>query len=181
MASQVSGDLFARTAPYGTSDGATFSSDRRYRYRLWRWAMGSPEHRVVFVGLNPSKADEVDNDTTISKCVEFARRWGFGAIDMVNLFALVSTDPSGLLTAADPIGPGNDEVLADAFDNAHRIVWAWGSHNRAVNALVQKRISGSPWLNIRKRCEVGTLGHTQDGSPRHPSRLAYATRFEVSR
>jgi hypothetical protein len=75
------------------SAGATFSKDRRYRYRLWR-SWGDPELRCVFVGLNPSTADESNDDPTIRKCVGFAKLWGFGAVDVVNLFAFRSTDPA---------------------------------------------------------------------------------------
>jgi hypothetical protein len=177
-------DLIHKLAPFGSDDGATFGTDRRHRYHLWRsWA--SREHRCVFVMLNPSKADEQDGDLTVTKCATFARSWGFGALDVVNLFALVSTDPTALERAAyaDAVGPENDATIVNVVANAHRIVWAWGSHTRRVNELVATRRrelltllgTGLP----RPHPENGTLGKTQDGSPRHPSRLAYATRFEA--
>ena len=173
------GDLFARVAPYEVGgSGATFSPDRRYRYRLWR-GWGNPEHRVCWVMLNPSMADEGDDDPTIRKCTGFSRKWGFGALDVVNLFALVSTDPMGLLTAADPVGPENDEAIRDAFHGAHRVVLAWGSHNAKVMRLVATRRSSIPTLIAAMCHDVGHLGLTQDGAPRHPSRIAYATRFEL--
>jgi hypothetical protein len=162
--------------PFGFDDGATFSPDRRYRYRLWR-AWGDREHRCAFVMLNPSKADETRDDMTVIKCCEFARRWRFGALDIVNLFAHVSTDPTALLTAVDPIGPENGQAIEEVVHYAHRVVLAWGSHNAKINEMVRRRTEW--WHRSEWPREVGTLGRTQNGSPRHPSRLAYATPFQV--
>jgi hypothetical protein len=176
--SSCASDVGTLLLPFGFDDGATFSADRRYRYRLWR-SWGSREHRCVFVGVNPSKADETNNDHTITKCIMFAKRWGFGAIDMVNLFAFVSTDVTALLRVDDPVGPDNDAMLEAAFKDAHRIVCCWGKHNARVASLVRARLSSSAWMNTdRPGCEVGTLGWNQDGSPCHPLMLPYARRFE---
>ena len=52
--------------------GATFSADRRYRYRLWRhWSCGPV---LLVIGLNPSTADETRNDATIRRCIGYAKR-----------------------------------------------------------------------------------------------------------
>ena len=80
---------------------AVFSEDRRYRYLLERRVGDSPK-RVLFIMLNPSKADEKYNDPTIRRCIGFAREWGFGLLHVVNLLALMSTDPRALLKADDP-------------------------------------------------------------------------------
>jgi hypothetical protein len=166
-----------------SDSGATFSVCRTYRYRLWRsWDGG--ERRCVFVGLNPSTADESRDDPTIRKCIGFAHRWGFDAVEVVNLFAYAgegSTDPRSLLDASDPVGPENDAMLAAAFAGACRIVWAWGRHDPRVRALVRERVATIPCLGPRGRGVTGCLGRSQDGSPRHPLRIAYATRFEPHR
>jgi hypothetical protein len=162
------------------SSGAAFSACRTYRYRLWRsWA--ARESRCVFVGLNPSTADESRDDATIRKCVGFAKRWGFGAVEVVNLFAYAgaqSTNPRSLLGLSDPVGPDNDAALRTALRRADRIVWAWGRHDSRVRRLVEARVASLPWLTKRMPCEAGCLGRLPDGSPRHPLRIAYATRFE---
>ena len=96
----------------GALGTAVFSPDKKYRYVLTR---GNPRmRRAVWVMLNPSQADQHKNDHTITKCVEFSRRWGFPGIFVVNLYALVSTDPSVLLTSPDPIGLMNDAWLRRA-------------------------------------------------------------------
>jgi hypothetical protein len=93
---------------------AISSPCRTYRYSLFRvWNPKFPS--VMFVGLNPSTADEQEDDPTVRRCVGFARKWNFGGLILVNLFAYRSTDPAGLLEAEDPVGPGNDKhILASA-------------------------------------------------------------------
>jgi hypothetical protein len=93
---------------------ATFDTTRRYRYRLIHDWTGSPE-RVAFIMLNPSTADERTLDPTIRRCIGFAKAWGFGGIDVVNLFAWRTTDPAALARVADPIGPRNDGMIAAAL------------------------------------------------------------------
>lgn len=167
---------------FGETSGAAFSTDRRYRYRLWR-VWGDPSRRVVFVGINPSDADEHDNDQTISKGIGFGQRWGFGALDMINPFALVSTDQRGLIDVDDPIGPENDQYVATVLARASRVVWAWGGgKTAAVTRLLQARLASPAWAELVRSatCEHGCLGRTNDGQPRHPLMLPYATAFEVS-
>lgn len=82
---------------------ALLSEDRKYRYILSRtWDEAKPA--VLFIGLNPSTADEKSDDSTIRKCINYAKCWGYGKILMANLFAFRSTDPSILIHAADPVG-----------------------------------------------------------------------------
>jgi len=51
---------------------AILSEDRKYRYVLSRiWDESKP--MVVIVGLNPSTADEKDDDSTIKKCINLQR------------------------------------------------------------------------------------------------------------
>jgi hypothetical protein len=163
--------------------GAILSVDRRYRYRLWRqWGDGN--NRVCFVGINPSTADEKDDDATIRKCVGFAKRWGFGALDMVNLFAWRDRNQRGLLSTPDPVGPLNDATLLETFGFAKRIVFAWGpGKGAAVSKLITRRLVSDGWIAaevaLTTRCEIGRLNQTKDGSPGHPLMLPYATPFEV--
>ena len=80
---------------------AAMSECGQYRYRLGRqWG---PGQYLLFVMLNPSTADEVVNDPTVERCERRARLWGYDGLVVTNLFALVSTDPKGLLAAADPM------------------------------------------------------------------------------
>lgn len=137
---------------------AEFSDCRRYRYALRRVFADGPA--VLFVGLNPSTADESVDDPTIRRCLGFARRWGYGTLLMGNLYGWRSTDPLALANVDDPVGPENDYWLERLARNANRVVAAWGAdpgpvRMRPVQALV-----------VIGHCVA--LGLTKDGSPRHP-------------
>lgn len=171
-------DLFNRMAPYGFDSGATFSPDRVYRYRLWR-SWGDRERRVVFVMLNPSTADETEPDPTITKCIGFAKRWGFEALDVVNLFAYVSPYPKSLRDVADPVGPENDEMLRHVLAEAGRIVLAWGTH-APVRSLIADRLLQLHALGLgpHDNRKSFRFGRCADGSPMHPLMLPYSTELE---
>jgi hypothetical protein len=137
-----------------------------YRYTLWRvWNTALP--RVAFILLNPSTADAKLDDPTVRRCVGFARAWGFGSLELVNLFAYRATHPRELKTAPDPVGPANDDTILQAVSSAQLIVVGWGTHgglygrDRAVLRLLPDSIC--------------SLGATRDGFPRHPLYLKQAT------
>ena len=140
--------------------GAAFSRDRRYRYRLWRrWDRSRPA--IAFCMLNPSTADARRDDPTIRRCIGFARDWGYGGIEVVNIFALRATDPRALRSARDPVGPRNDAFMRQAAARSP-VVIAWGVHGalrgRGATAL---RLFGP-------RTRLLALGRTRSGAPRHP-------------
>ena len=92
--------------------GAIFSGCRTYRYTLWRsWDRDKGD--VMFIGLNPSTADETLNDPTVRRCINYAKSWGYGGIYMANMFAFRATDPKEMKQAKDPIGYRNDFWLMD--------------------------------------------------------------------
>jgi hypothetical protein len=150
---------------------ATFSADkaRTYRYVLTRtW---DPQGPVVgWLMLNPSKADALANDQTISRCVSFSRGWGAGGLVVVNLFALRSTNPAGVRTHPDPVGVGNDEVIVEqlAAPAVKRVVAAWGAHPFAVH-----RARHVTELLAARDVALSCLGTAKGGYPYHPCRLPY--------
>ena len=92
-----SSDLFGGTGAEAMERGARLSPCRTYRYALWRrWGEGPP---AMFIGLNPSTADETADDPTIRRCIAFARSWGHGALCMANLFAYRATQPADIPAA----------------------------------------------------------------------------------
>ena len=153
-------------------DTAVFSEDRRYRYLLRR-RVGDSEKRVLFVMLNPSQADEERNDPTIRRCIGFARGWGFGVLEVVNLFAFMSTNPKVLLEAEDPVGSGNDGAIRTAMQSADFIVLAWGN-----NGLLHEKRATEVTAMVRKAAQPYCLGLTVKGAPKHPLRLPKTTTLE---
>jgi hypothetical protein len=112
--------------------GANFSACRKYRFVLWRiWDESKPY--AMFIGLNPSTADEVENDNTIIRCMNYAKGWGYGSLCMTNLFAYRATDPAAMRSEPNPIGESNNEWLVKLATNAGVVVAAWGNNGSHLN------------------------------------------------
>jgi hypothetical protein len=158
--------IFCRHAGDGCRSVAAFSACGAYRYRLRRcWDAGRP--RLVAVMLNPSTADERANDPTVARVAARARAMGFGGFEVVNLFALRSTDPRALARAADPVGPGNDAAILAAARGAGLVLCAWGVHG----ALAGRGAAVEAMLRAGGHA-LHHLGLTRAGLPRHPLYLA---------
>ena len=116
--------------------GARFSDCRTYRYGLWRiW--DETTAYAQFVGLNPSTADEFNDDPTIKRCISYAKAWGYGGLMMTNLFAYRATDPEIMLRAKDPIGPENNRLLLAYANNAGVVVGAWGNNGSHLDRATE--------------------------------------------
>jgi hypothetical protein len=159
---------------------AIFDESRVYRYLLRRPDLGGGRPGlglslggvVLFVPLNPSKADERVDDPSVRRMIGFARGWGFRMLEVANIFALRTTNPLELYEHPDPIGPENDDHIRAAVDRAGIVVCAWGNHGEfmdrgaAVLQLIRQGID--PWL-------IRCLGVNMSGQPRHPLYVAAAT------
>lgn len=165
-----------------------FSPDRRYRYTLWRELWSGDElfdafdgtnegergnalgQYIMVIGLNPSTADERNDDPTIRRCKAFAKSWGYGALCMTNLFAFRATQPEDMKKAVDPAGPECGKWLCDIAKGAGMILAAWGKHGSFIgrdrNVLSALKAIGKP---------VYCLGKNSDGSPKHPLYIAANT------
>lgn len=144
--------------------GAVFSPDRLYRYELTREVNALGDGMVAFGMLNGSKANENDNDPTVTRTIGFARLWGFRWLRVVNAFGLVATDPSELYVHHDPVGPENDHFVAKAMLECSQFVAAWGVHGA---------LHGRGAQVLRMLLEIAPmrlyhLGLTKGGHPAHP-------------
>ena len=140
---------------------AVFNEARTHRYLLIRrWAAGK---RCVFIMLNPSVASAVAEDPTMTRVQRFARRGGYSAVAVVNLFGLVATDPRELARHPDPVGLRNDEFLTGQCQPGWPVIAAWG---------VLGSFGGRAAVVARMLQDAGVellcLGTTAAGHPRHP-------------
>lgn len=161
------GEMFEASPVEVLESDAVFSPCRTWRYSLTRsWVkreQGLERKRLVVIGLNPSTADETQDDPTIRRCIGFAKSWGFDGLLMVNLFAFRSTDPRGLPAERDrAIGPENDHYLS-AITKCRQTLCAWGAHGelhgRAKEVFLKLANAGRALLH---------LGVTKAGHPSHP-------------
>ena len=139
---------------------AIFSDDRVHRYALRR-RVGLGDKRCVFVMLNPSTADEQQDDPTIRRCIGFAKSSECGILEVVNIFAFRSTSPKNLKTALDPIGAENDYYINLAASKSDVLIVAWGNNGSLYNR-------GRDVLEMVKDCVPCVLEWTDEGQPGHP-------------
>ena len=141
-------------------------------YRWWlerRWDPQRPA--LLFIGLNPSRADGERDDPTLRRLQGFARAWGFGGLEVLNLFARISATPVALRRCADPVGVENDRWLEQRLRAlpAEAAVWlgwgnggVWQGRDQQVLKLIRQVLppmGSSPLL---------VLGITASAQPRHP-------------
>lgn len=162
--------------------GADISPCGKYRSWLMR-ETGMPTGTCVFIMLNPSTADAVQDDPTIRRCMAFARRERLGRMIVVNLFTGRATKPRDLWSMDNPEGDDANDALrrakscvkhpadSQAWDEERdRVIAAWGAHPGGpewFRNMYQDRVDTV--LSIfdsppRLRC----LGLTSKGAPRHP-------------
>jgi hypothetical protein len=150
---------------------ALISKCELYRYwllRQWDWDL----RPACFVLLNPSTADAEKNDATVRKCMGFARRWGNGGIEIVNLFAFRSRDPKKLITAKAPVGPDNDRCIDEVILACSPVVLGWGnSIPKACRSRVDDVLKRLKARGVLPVC----LGITGKGQPQHPLFVKYET------
>jgi len=154
--------------------GARFSPDRVYRYRLEREVAPMANGTVCFIMLNPSTADEEQDDPTIRRCMGYTKAWGFSRLVVVNLFAFRATDPRALRKVADPQGIENGQQIFLAAQAAELVVGAWGTHgsyrNQGRNTVEMLR---------HRHVAVYALALTKAGEPVHPLYQRAALKAEV--
>lgn len=91
---------------------------------------------------------------------------GYDYLSVVNLYAARSTNPKGLASFNDPIGPDNDNTIRTEVRQANLVIAAWGV------------LPTIPGLETRAKQVLAllTVGHdvfrlgeaTKDGYPPHP-------------
>lgn len=169
--------------------GAELSGDKTHRYSLWRtWNYDQP--RIMFIGVNPSTADAVNSDKTITRCINFAAGWGFGSLFFANLYSFRTPDVyvkkerpdveeqwEPLIENLDNACDINtDKYLEEMFKKSYWIVSCWGSWSfpgftdRAKAVLEQIKT-----INKYPHC----FGINADGQPKHPLYLKSSTQLQI--
>ena len=141
-----------------------FSPCRTWRYTLrhtWAGLFDGLERAIVWIGLNPSTADENQLDPTLRRIRGYSMAWGYNTFYMLNFFAYRATDPQAMRRAADPVGPENDRWILETAAKADLVMCAWGRHGLFLERQrrVQELLDG---FNLK------CLEKTADGIPKHP-------------
>lgn len=147
----------------GVKSSVIFSDDEKHRYVLRRAWDSGPENggknrKIVFIGLNPSTADEKKNDPTILRMINFSKLWGFSRLSVCNLFAFRATIPADMKNSEDPVGLENDFYLMKEISDADKVIACWGNHGKFLSR--GKEIS-------KTLGNFEHFGFTKQGEPRH--------------
>jgi hypothetical protein len=147
-----------------------FSDDRIYRYRLdIAWGEGGLGN-VAWCLLNPSTADEIENDPTVERRFRWSMAHGYDSLSIVNIFAYRATDPDVMKAQADPVGPDDDRHILEVAKASDLFVVGWGNHGSHL---------GRGWqvteMLSREGIEPQCLGINRDGQPKHPLYTSYTT------
>lgn len=143
--------------------GAEFSACGNYRYKLWRiWDNELP--LAMCIGLNPSRANSVKTDPTITNLIKMLKILGFGGFYMTNLFAIISSKPEILLTCEDPFLDNNNK-LQEVYKICDEVIFCWGAFSEAEQVASQM---------IERFPSAKCFGFTKTGRPYHPLAMMYA-------
>jgi len=139
-------------------------------FRWWLRREWSDGPAVVWVMLNPARADDARDDPTIRRVIGFSRSWGYGSAIVANLFPFRSTIPAECRAWARS-NPSqvrrrmreNDRAITEAIGDAASVIAAWGTvpWARARAAEMASHLNSAP-------SSLLCLGTTLDGSPLHP-------------
>lgn len=152
---------------FSSDSGAIFSTDRKERFVLWRnWDNTKP--KVLFIGLNPSTANEQFNDPTTKRIITHSKRLGFGGCFLMNCFSQITTDPKQLNPSRD--WQQNLKLLNLIAPISEEVIFAWGKH-----PLVKQL--GRDVFFENRFSKAKCLGNNLDGSPKHPLYLPYSLKL----
>jgi len=143
---------------------SVFSECGQYRYVLSRdWSI-TQRPIAMCIGLNPSTANDIQDDQTISRLSKSLNHLGFGGFRMTNLYALISTKPKLLFEVPDAI-KDNDKWLVKTKEECQEVIFCWGNFK---NIEYRAKIVSS--LFQKATC----FGRNKNGTPWHPLAMMYA-------
>lgn len=161
------GGRVSHRLPAGVEGYARYGGDRReYRYQVRYYVpelAGSSTLAVIM--MNPSTATEQQMDPTVAKCWRAAGRLGFRELLIGNVFAYRVTEQRRLAEIEDPVGPENDDALANIAVMADAIVLAYGTpqvrdlHARGTRVAMQLAAAGH---------KLSVFALSKAGRPCHP-------------
>ncbi|TDQ35263.1 DUF1643 domain-containing protein [Aureibacillus halotolerans] len=150
---------------------AIFDEKQPDKYRYWLERVWDENiEKMLFILLNPSTADEAYDDRTTERCIYHAKQLGYGGMEVVNVFALRSTDKGALKVCSDPIGPGNDQAIIKAIIKASYIIVGWGEYGSINN----RNVIVEEMLADKTDCTF-CFRKNNDESPVHPLYVSYST------
>ena len=133
---------------------AEFSIDKKERYSLKReW--DKSKNKILYIMLNPSLADDKNDDPTIRRLVSFTKKYNYGGFLVGNIFTTITPNPKEI-DKSKGISDKNFEKLLKLINKVDQIVYAWGDNIEEPQLLKE--------LVLNPKC----FGKNLNGSPKHP-------------
>ena len=134
--------------------GAEFSIDKKERYSLNReW--DKSKNKILYIMLNPSLADDKNDDPTIRRLINFTKKFNYGGFLVGNIFTTITPNPKEI-DKSKGMSDKNFEKLLNLINKVDQIVYAWG--NSVEEPQLLKELILSP------KC----FGKNLNGTPKHP-------------
>ena len=133
---------------------AEFSIDKKERYSLKReW--DKSKNKILYIMLNPSLADDKNDDPTIRRLINFTKKFNYGGFLVGNIFTKITPNPKEI-DKSKGMSDKNFEKLLNLINKVDQIVYAWG--NSVEEPQLLKELILSP------KC----FGKNLNGTPKHP-------------
>ena len=133
---------------------AEFSIDKKERYSLNReW--DESKNKILYIMLNPSLADDKNDDPTIRRLINFTKKFNSGGFLVGNIFTTITPNPKEL-DKSKGMSDKNFEELIKLINKVDQIVYAWGSSIEEPQLLKK--------LVLNPKC----FGKNLNGTPKHP-------------
>ena len=133
---------------------AEFSIDKKERYSLKReW--DKSKNKILYIMLNPSLADDKNDDPTIRRLISFTKKYNYGGFLVGNIFTTITPNPKEI-DKSKGMSDKNFEKLLNLINKVDQIVYAWG--NSVEEPQLLKELILSP------KC----FGKNLNGTPKHP-------------
>ena len=117
---------------------AVFSKCGNYRYSLFR-SWDESKGLVLFIMHNPSTADKIRDDKTIKRCINFAIDWGYGGLQVGNLFAYRTKCPKELFKVRNAEGKYNRKYLNLMIKSSKLVICVWGNNQGSPPKFLQNK------------------------------------------
>ena len=142
---------------------AEFSIDKKERYSLKReW--DKSKNKILYIMLNPSLADDKNDDPTIRRLISFTKKYNYGGFLVGNIFTTIAPNPKEI-DKSKGISVKNFEKLLKLINKVDQIVYAWGDNIEEPQLLKE--------LVLNPKC----FGKNLNGSPKHPLYLPSETKL----
>lgn len=186
LPAESSSEIAIKQGPKEPASGAVLRDElgggkkEAHRLRLWRtWDPDLPS--VVFVGLNPSTADAVESDPTLTRMIGFAKREGFGGVQVINLYTYRTKNPREMWALPNDkrhCGSLQFAEIETACRHAKVAIICWGN-GQATKKTDKKMLGLAAKIMVEDLRDHGMalkcFGRTKDGQPKHPLYLPKQT------